>query len=613
MAFDLTDILGALRFGPENTMQADPSTPSIYASEEEWAAYRQQQEAQKRASAGNAATTGRAAGDPYYTQQLFAPDSVKLESLSQHAVNGPRGLSPEEIQALSSPVSSPTPSSVTAQPKHKKQDQLNENWNSSGIQAFTDEKGQLVLTNKPGATSAKDAMTPFTPEQIAAVRTSNPTTSGNVNSILSSLKDAKDYATAAGIAISLNESIGLETARIQGDAVKFAEQALGIPQLRQSLVQSEAIDAQVKDQWGRPAMGDSPATKNLRARVQQAEQLVQRKAEQWLAQNSQFASLKSAATSAKVVLEEKQRVFSQVEAKQLATQTKQEAKDAQALDVLEVQPPHTFDRLSKLNPQINSSENPRQAAAKYLSLRGNDKQFVEAVVNATEEDLPALAVRGNQYARQLTIAREMGATGQSAEKITSLLDQVARATLDSAKLQEQYIAMTTPAGADKKEYRAQALTQLNSAKLSAEGKNNETLLNSNLAIQLVRMGATQRFTDDVAGWNSSDPLVQAAVKKAAETTGKADISAVWTALVGDKTGPEAIALTRLLQAEATKNAAKYKSSLFGAPNTLEIDALLSNMVKTRTSWWAELTGKSQQTYGPVIRNSPQTDSPFVFR
>lgn len=614
----MLDFFADLKFGPKVTYRPDPDAPSIYASEEEWAAYRQRQ------NDVNQELMRLANKQPVAMMDAPAQGQADLTEATNAALIGEAVQDP----AYKAKVATPGQGATELAPgtkKHPKQDLINETYAQMGVKAFTDEKGQLVLTNNPAAEDAKGAMKPFGRDAMPGLSAPSqpnivaPNTPNSVNGLINSLRNAKNYDEAIGISTALNESLALESSRIEAEAMRYAQNKLGIPFLEQSLASNQALDMQALDYV--PGIGDSPITAKVRQQLDQARGMADIEAKRFLAQNTTYASMKAAAANADMILKSKERgqgKMDEIQARaEITAAARAEAKREEEALLVESLPAHSRERLLMLVPSIGQSDNPNAAMGRTLSQRKTDKEFV-AAITAEESKFPALALRGNQYAESVLVAQEAAKTGENPDVIRARIRNLKQVMEDPKALRDM-VASSVPAGTSNREQLIKdKILELNKKKLDKESEEAYKTESALLALDFARKSATSAFVADAGSWASKDPVLGEAARQALKVTGSAALTDILDAYIGESTGAEAVTKAKQLLSIAEGQALKYQDSVFGMPSVTELNALVTSRIQAKMGMWAKIqqgfeTAKTEQNarfLGMFPRSSMFT-SPYL--
>lgn len=575
------DITSMLQFGPKKTFTPEEDAPSIYADPSEWQAHRAQTMLmaaldvnQQMAETSQYMEDG--ATDRLVAELAAGEDSMAREIMSLTA------RYPAQT-ALSAQKSMPSPDDkpflpAGQNPQHAKQDLINKNWNSEGIQAFTDFKGQLVLTNNMSAKNATEAMRPFKPvESIQAT--------GGAAKILGQIKSASNLSEAQGNLFALQSAVTEKAGQYQVEAINFAEKKVGLPAMKVELQNAIAADRQ--DPLYKPGMGDSPITAKIRTQVMALEDQAQQEAERYLSRNVGFAQLKNTLTMAQAEMQRFARIEERQENREAQAEARRDEwnwrKEAE-LDLKAGQvPTETRRRILDLHPELANTEKPEQAilaqATQYAKAKGKD---AEIALTAPASELPRWAVRGNAMAEQLVIKEEAMATGESVDTITGRIANT-RALLSDPKFVQKAMNAKFASAPDKTAKVKEATSEYNrlSNSQSAEDKERFNALKAEMALEFVRATATERFTADLSRLQTTNAKFGEAVRMALKNTGSASLENVAAAWTGEVTGPEAIASYNALLAILDVEAMKYRSSIFGAPNMVAVRAAVNEMARSQ--------------------------------
>jgi hypothetical protein len=552
-------------------------TPSIYATEEEWAAYRQKQAEEK----------GQAEG---MSQALLALTEMNQQfnsALPDTGAGAGRGsVNPESVQPLiESLAASFTPSATPATSTGPKKtgdamvDKINSNaptW-YPGVTATRQANGNLSLTNI----------------QPVAPGGSLPNVSNDLFAAINSLKTTNDVDVARGLLSTIRESSAQKSSELMGEAMRFASTKLGVPVLEQQLREAEAAD-RADPQWY-PGIGDSPITAKIRSALLTTRSSVDNEAKNYLASNTTYASMNAALKTAE---EEAKRITSigdranRIEDEMLLRdQLKKDAKVDEANALRATMSPEEQKRLMVLNPTLASiiDEGDRSLAMAASIKRADRDANMRAALGATDMDLPILAMERNPDAVLLTVRKEQELNPAASDnEVQARIEEVSRIAngKDFVKLAVSQRFNGRIDSTEAKAYAAELSTS--DVGLDAKGKALKRQEKYAMALDLYRKDATNRFAGDTTGWKVNDPEFLAAQEKAFKVTGKRDMTSVLTSYLDG-----ADAVTKLQRLDSFKKyaeeaAGKQAKSLFGTVDTIALNAAIAKQAQTSGIWAAML-------------------------
>ena len=441
---------------------------------------------------------------------------------------------------------------------------VNQYTKDHGVIATFNEKGQVTLTNLDPATGKP---TEQSQKQVYGFNPMNATTEGSVNSLLDSLKAAKNADEANGIAATLRSALATEESRLMADSVKFAETQVGLPQLKAQLVQAERLDR------AQNVLGDSPTTSRIRSGIFALQQQANTLAKQRLENNLSYKQLQIAASTAdgqlQIISKRSAREEALADRTAAAAEARRERADEQAMQL--------FDSLSDKQRLIAARTAPKDIVgdpaklARYVKEQATrDPQFL-ALIQADPEQVPRMALAGNSLARNIIITEEAAATGRDPAQIETLMRQ-ATGSATSAQAIQQYSrlkAAGAPGAVDEaKKIQGELVALRNSGKKEDQKLYQERL--QDIAYTLYKNQRNVEFESNVSSWGA--PELQPFIERAMQVTGKADMSSVMTAMLEGKSGPDAIAAAQLMKKTMLVASKKYDNSPFGPLNAIALSA-----------------------------------------
>lgn len=464
-----------------------------------------------------------------------------------------------------------------------------------GVRAEINDEGKILLTNTapqyPVANGGQG------PGQGAIA----PNTPLSVGSLFNKLRTSTDVDTARGISISLREAAAVEQTKFEAEALQFANNKLGVPQLERQL--AEAIAADQSDPKYRPGLGDSPITARIRSTVEDARNKANPEAQRYLAQNAQYATLGATLKNAEIEVARITRIGDRKDAMQdqaiFQADMRRQAKEDTLTDMARGLDGVQRQRLLMLNPELAAVSADKLDAdmVRTIQAQKNNKPWQQAF-EAPEPALPALALQGNIYAENLVLSKEQANTGTDPTITKARLDNLRAITNNKDFLkkafEEQY------AGDPKaKQKVADAIGQFNEKGLTAEGKATNQALKMQLALELAKKQTTVNFAANVGAWKIADPEFQAAVVNARQVTGGTKMDDVLNAYTKDATGPDLIKKTQVFADYMTAEAQKQEKSIFGQPNYIALRSQIFNKAaKGPIRAWLESAGRTVAGWVP---------------
>lgn len=470
---------------------------------------------------------------------------------------------------------------------------VNQYTKDHGVIASFDEKGRVTLTNLDPNTGKP---TPQSQRQFYGFNPMDRTTEGSVNSLVESLRSAKDIDSANGIASTLRSALATEESRLMADSIKFAETEVGLPRLKEQLALAEQIDRR-QPGWV-PGIGDSQNTARIRSAIYAAQNQASQLAKQRLENNLSYKQLKVAAENADSAL----RVIGDRSKRTEAIQDRAEAATATRLAREEEEAMQLYDSLSDKQRMVAMRVAPASVAndpakiARYVREQAKrDPQFL-AVIQADPEQVPRMAIAGNSIARNIIVSEEATATGKDPAQIEMVMKQAAQSATSTEALR-QYTRIKTagqPGSVDEaRKMQGELIALRNSSKKEDQKLYQDRL--QDIAYTLYKNQRNAEFENNVGAWGA--PELQPFVDRAMQATGKADFSSVLTAMLEGKSGSEAIAEAGKFKKIMLASASKYDKSPFGPLNGIalsaKIDAEVANNGLVAQAFRRALTGVDQ--------------------
>jgi len=571
-------------------------TPSIYASEAEWKAYREQQQAAKNQEAELSAA-------------LLALTDINQQFNSTLPETGAQGGRGQQGGASFTQAGSPDQSTV----KSLEPTMVDQLLASMSNPLVADANGHnLTRTGKANTTGAMERINAAAPKWYPGVTAtkqpngtislsnsvvpapggSMPNISNDMASTLASLKTATDPDIARGLLANVRESAALKATEITAEAMKFAGTKLGVPVLEQQLREAEAADRATPGWY--PGIGDSPGTARIRSTLLTTRSSVDNEAKNYLATNTQYAAtqvaLKTAeaeATRISALGDRKARITDEM---LLRSQIKEDAKIEEANALNASLSPEELKRLLVINPTAALIQDPgEKSLAIAATIKGlSNKPSRREALAANELDLPILAVENNPDALLLTIKKEQEMNPSASEQeINSRINEIRNLATSNKNFVTQAVRQKFGTRIDSTEAKAYA-AELGTSEvgLDAKGKADMRQRKYAMALDLYRKDATARFASDTISWKVADPEFLAAQEKAFKVTGKRDLESVLTAYLDGADSATKLQKLNMFQSFARKAASTQSQSLFGVPDTLAMDAMIAQHAKTSGIWAA---------------------------
>ena len=587
-----------------------PNQPSIYASSDDWAAYRQQQAADAMppkdspafgvvvqdpalqalysmlTQPGYESSAGAGRGGPV-SPGIDKSDLDSPAGAGRGFVNPAQGNSNSGADPSESFLSQAFPEIFRKTPPKGIVDttfgveRVNARTGETGVTAVKDANGKVTLTNigpngqpvqgtgspnSVGGNGKGNGMNqPLTGNQQLLM----PNTSTSLQAAMRSLTDPTTTVDAAlGHFQNIQQEIALQQTKMQGDAIKFAETQFGIPDLNAQL-QASLIADKNSPSWY-PGIGDSPVTLRIRQAIQSASNDVQIAAKNYLAANTSYSALGVAGKSAELAL--KQNEIRNNRRESLTDRNEQNAA-AKAEQKMQVRmqagaslPPQAQARLAVIDPTL-ANASPDEALAKMgdiVMLRKTDTQLQE-YLSVPEAELPTLAVVGNNYAVTGLKAAEMKA-GRTDAEVQADIDKIRNSITDTKFTEKaikfKYSKMADKAGMEKE------LAEAKISKLGGDAKTKAMRREADikLAIDMNMQEVAARPIEDIRYLKGIESVLGDSIATSMKQSGNASVKNVLTAYLGDASGQARIQKLAAFSAAIQDVGAKQPVSVFGMPN-----------------------------------------------
>lgn len=600
---------------------APTDQPSIYASPEEWAAYRQKEAEKKAAAEGvrtnNSGMTPQQMELAATMQQLLssAIDPAMLTSEagagrgvvnppavgSEPAVsdtyrsegrNGPKpGVDPQTAkedgilgQAFPEVFrNSPPTGKVNTKGGV---DRVNARTSEHGVTAI-ERDGKIYMTNlNPDGTVNKGTGSPNSVlgDGKGAASTSmvpqlgSANVAGDIQNSVAMLQKTDDYAVARGVMANLNSSIAQTRAQMEADAIKMASTKFRIPELEAMVNQSVQTDMQSVGWY--PGIGDSPVTSKLRAELVQATSAATAYSKTYLNSNASYAAINAAAAVATMEFERIKTNATREDA--LADRRTANSEEWQlrrrmvAQDEVDTLTPEQLKRMALLNPSL-AMPDPKTGKPDPISISKfmKDKSVMEAVT-AVGDQLPLVALEGNSHARVLLARQE--AHHMTEQQVDAKLQEINKRANSPAFLQEY--TRWKHQGNDKAAKEEMAAIQTAKVSTDAAGKKaaRQQLLQG--ALEMERSMQTTNAINNITNLLPRDGIFKPAIEQSIKVTGNATLANVLNAVLeGAPSAEERMKRVAAFSQAVIGAASNRQASIFGRPdvNVLKQEIVMSAM------------------------------------
>lgn len=632
--------------------------PSIYASQEEWAAYRQKQAADQEASAAllrSISSQNAALSNPTMIQmagpgeslqdvlnRLAGPasptftDSSGLDAMASliASVSGvsttpakgnvaTNGMYPKvgagKPSQEAAPVAESTANSLLmgafpeaflkSPPKGVANtkggaDRVNAFTSEHGVKAITDEKGNVTLTN---IGVPKGTLT-------GNVANTMPNVPMGVQASMKFLNDPNTTVDAAlGHYQDINLEIATQQARIQGEAIRFAETEFGIPDLNMKLQQSLIAD-QNSPSWY-PGIGDSPVTIRIRDEIRNAQSVAQVKAQNYLKNNTSYAALEVSKNSALLALRQNEarnnrketlndRAAQQVITDARRLEDKKEMDLAQRAQVGATLSPEQMDRILTVQPNLANLQGQEQLAQMGDTLKrtASDNEMKQ-YLGADAIELPTMAISGNSYALTYLKGKEKKLGRNDAEidaDINSVKDIASRKGVLENAIKEKYKGV---AGGDR--LIQEENVALSKARLSPKSK--EELIR--FALDAKQQQTALAPVGDITRLKGAEfGLLGPVIAEARKRNKSNSVSDLLTIFLEGASGGDRLGKVDIFRQEIMKLTNAQPPSVFGMPNGAALQQAIVEASKEGNSWFQPITADRapawfQNTLGPVVQSA----------
>lgn len=628
------DLRELLSFPSLGTPTRNPEgTPSIYASKEEWQAYRAKQAADVVAAARvtNAASDVRSVDNQIESDALDAAmrelaaqvptpsyyagsDSDSPSAKAVAAAGAGRGfVNPPNVTPAEDPgqsfINAAFPEVFQKQPPSGKVntkggvERVNARTAEHGVTAVVGKDGKITMTNlNPDGTVNKGTGSPNSilgdgRGQRAAVVA--PNTPLAINATLDKLQRASPDE-ARGLMADLTTSIAQAEAALTAEALKFGANKFGVPALEQQLLETQAADK--KSVGWYPGIGDSPITQKVRTQLESANTAARQAASEYLKTNVNAAALSAAKENAAATFKRIER--SDISADTLKTnlriraQEKKLTKQEQDAETAANLSPKALERIAILHPV--SRGNPTEMGDWYNQKFKTTKGSIEKILDASGAELVTYAMERDPYALSIITAEETrNDPTQTEEKINMRLNRI-KQLADAPDFPKKAAAFRAASSGLQGDALKQAERELNQAlalgKTSLGGdKKEQQRQRYEIALEMERAAQTTAVEDDMRNIFSAEGPMGAAIAEAIKVTGAASLPAVFTAFVGSASKEEQQPRITLFTDFVDKAVQKHGTSIFGMPDINKLKASIIN---------ATIQLRRESAY-------PRSSSPFV--
>jgi len=644
---DLQSLLSFPSLGTPTTPAE--GTPSIYASQEEWKAFRAKQAADTIAASrvANAATDVRTLDNQIASNQLDAAmlelgkqvptpsyyaggDSSSVSADAVAAAGAGRGI----VNPANVNPDAPAPNTVQGQgfidaafPEvFRKQpptgvvntnggvDRVNARTSEHGVTAVIGADGKITMTNinpdgsvNKGTGSPNSVLGDGKGNRPAIVAPNTPLA---INAALVRLQTATPDE-ARGLMADITTSIAQAQATLEGEALKFGANKFGIPALEQQLVQTQAADRQSIGWY--PGIGDSPITQKVRAQLEQANVAARQAAGEYMKTNVNFAALNAAKENATAVFKRIERIdIANVETNsRLAAVSAQKKLDKAEMDaeVAANLSPDALNRIAILHPV--SKGNATEAGDWYQQRFKATKGEIDKVLNASSSGLVIYAMERNPEALAILAAEERKSDPtQTPEKIDIRLNKIKQLaeSPNFAKEAAKFKASGLQGDA-RKQAEASFRSTITAGSTGLSGDKKEAQRQRfEIALEMERASQTTAVINDMSKLFSAEGPMGAALAEAAKTTNSTSLENVMIAFVGSGNREERIARAMMFTNFAEQEILKHGNSVFGIPdiNAIKAAAVETAIAHNRLSRIVDNVGDAL-TYVPkkALQYSPQ--------
>lgn len=593
-------LLDVLRFGPAITYPPEKPVgePSLYSGQAEWAAYRAVQ---------NAPMSPNASGmTPQQMEAQVAPNVILAAALESLAGAGrgfvnPPSVAPEQdsLQNSNGILSQAFPDAFLKSPPTGEVntkggvDRVNARTKEHGVTAI-EKNGKVYMTNinpdgsvNKGTGSPNSVLGNGMGSQQNAPMLSRVDLSATITTAMDKLSKTSDYAEARALFSNLNATIAGSRATMEAEAIKFAEGKYRVPELEAMLEQSVRTDMASVGWY--PGIGDSPVTSKLRAELNAARSSSAAYSKNYLASNTSYAALGAVEANMRIEYDRiKNVVLKQDQIEMRANESQAEwdrrrqaiaqEKKMAAQDEVDMLSPEQLKRVVLLNPALGMPESSTGkpdpvSIAKFVK----NKQVAEAVT-AIGDQLPVIALEGNQYARVLLARQEAGT--YSEKQVEEKLDSL-RKTANSATFAKTYA--TWKHGSNKEALNAElAALQSGAAATDPAMKKNAGSLRLMAALEMERAAQTDYVLNDITTLLPRDGMFKDAIEQSIKVTNNATLENVMNALTrATKSDEERRQVLAVFNKAVLDAAEKRKESVFGRP---DVNKLKQAMVESSLQW-----------------------------
>lgn len=472
-----------------------------------------------------------------------------------------------------------------------------------GVTATRDEKtGQVTLTN----IGANGKPTPQSQKQVYGFNPMNGTSSAVLDTLYEQIKNASDPDTARGLAATARVALAEESAKMEAESLKFAENKIGLPNLVRRLKESEALDQSAPGYM--PGIGDSKNTAALRNEVAQAQAQARQVAGDFKTGNISAARLNAMGLNINAELARIDQIARKNESLDATTRAQKERKDLEKAerDYVRFQAftPNQRKLLAELNPDLaNEKDNMGATVAFYERQVKADPNF-EEFFNADPSERLLIAASGNKIARDLIIKQESVNTGRAPEDIDRDLKSM-RNLITPASIRQWAVDNSANVVGDKVAARGQRIADYDLLLGSKKPEDQQRLrmIQGEIAVAEFSRQKTAKFAADVTSWIGGNPELQKAAEDAKRVSGKTDIDSVLTAYVGATTGPESLTRYASFKEAIRAAAAKESKSAFGGIDQAAVLSLVDTAAKEKgalAAWYKDRYGWTEDASRAIV-------------
>lgn len=397
-----------------------------------------------------------------------------------------------------------------------------------------------------------------------------PNVSMSLQAAMNSLTDPSTTVDAAiGHFANIQQEIALQQTKMQGEAIKFAEAQFGIPDLNAQLQQSLIADKNSPSWY--PGIGDSPVTTRIRQAIQSASNDVQITASNYLKANTSFTSLSVTSKSAEMAFKNNEIRNNRKEAltdrADLNKANKEEAALQKRVQLGASLPMSAQARLMVIDPTLaNTSGDDQLARVGDIVARSSRDKAMETYLSVPENELPIIAISGNNYAKTALMAAEVKA-GRTATSVQADMDYVA-SLVTKKDFHQLAVASKYRNTPDDKAMKAELATLQNAKAIGGDATTKAMNRNVDikLAMDMKRQEVAAAPVADIRHLVGAETILGDAIKISLAKGNNASIKNVLTAYIGDASGPTRIQKVQEFKSIMDGIGSSQPVSVFGAPS-----------------------------------------------